>query len=95
VVKPKTPHVGKTLQHVGFGPRGVAIANGVLWIISAARHRLTRIDAGTLKRTGLQTLVGTGARSIVAHGGFVWVAIGPRGQVLKPPRPGTSPAASC
>jgi len=80
---PKTPHVGRTLQPVGFRPRGIAVANGELWVISAARSTLARIDARTLQPIGVQTRVGRGARSIAAHGSFVWVANGPRGEVLK------------
>ena len=79
----RTPHVGKTLQPVGFRPRGIAIANGELWVISAARSNLSRIDAGTLEPTGRQTRIGKGARSIAAHGSVLWVAIGPRSEVLK------------
>jgi hypothetical protein len=79
----RAPHVGRTLQPVGFRPRGIAVANGELWVISAARANLARIDAGTLKPIGLQTRVGHGARSIAAHGFVVWVAVGPQGEVLK------------
>jgi predicted Ser/Thr protein kinase len=77
------PHVGETLRPVGFRPRDIAIANGDLWVISATRPRLSRIDAGTLRRHGLQTRIGEGARSIAAHDGTVWVAIGHNSEVLK------------
>jgi predicted Ser/Thr protein kinase/DNA-binding beta-propeller fold protein YncE len=77
------PRVGATLEHVGFRPRGVAIANGDLWVISSTRDRLTRIAAATMRRHGLQTRIGQGARSVAAHGNTVWVAIGRRSEVLK------------
>src|SRR5262249_35635820 len=77
------PKVGATVQPVGFRPRDIAIAGGDLWVISAARHRLARLDAATLRPDGVQTRVGIGAFSIAAQGDAVWVAVGRRSQVDK------------
>jgi DNA-binding beta-propeller fold protein YncE/predicted Ser/Thr protein kinase len=75
--------VGATVQPVGFRPRDIAVADGDVWVISANRNRLARLDAATLRRHGVQTRVGIGALSITAHGDAVWVAIGRRSEVLK------------
>jgi predicted Ser/Thr protein kinase len=75
--------VGATTQPVGFRPRGIAVAGGDLWVISATRNRLARLDAATLRPDGVQTRIGEGALSITADGDAVWVAIGRRSQVLK------------
>jgi len=76
------PRVGETIRGVGFRPRGIAVAGGDLWVISAMRARLARIDAGTLRRHGIQPRVGRGAVSVTAHGGAVWVAIARRNRVI-------------
>ncbi len=77
------PRVGETIESVGFRPRGIAIANGDLWVISALRARVTRIDAATLRRHGRQPRVGRGAVSVTAHGSAVWVAISRQGRVVE------------
>jgi hypothetical protein len=77
------PRIGETVRPVGFRPRGIAIANGDLWVISAARARVARIGAATLRRHGTQPRVGRGAVSVTAHGNAVWVAISRQGRVLK------------
>lgn len=77
------PRVGATIRSVGFRPRDIAIANGDLWVISALRPRLARIDAATLRRHGTQPNVGRGALSVTARGNAVWVANARRGRVLQ------------
>jgi tRNA A-37 threonylcarbamoyl transferase component Bud32 len=77
------PRVGETIRSVGFRPRGIAIANGDLWVISALRPRLARIDAATLRRHGTQARIGRGAVSVTAHGSSVWVVASRRRKVLQ------------
>ncbi len=77
------PRVAETIHNVGFRPRGIAIANGDLWVISALRARLARIDAETLRPHGTQTRVGRGAVSVTAHGSAVWVVVSRQGRVLE------------
>ena len=77
------PQVGATVEHVGFRPRGIAVTHGDLWVISAERGRLARIDAATLQRHGTQPLIGRGAVSIAAHGRSVWVAASRQDRVME------------
>jgi hypothetical protein len=81
--QPLAPRVGETLERVGFRPRGIAVANGDLWVISAERGRLARIGARSLQRHGRQPRIGRGAVSIAAHGGSLWVAISRQGRVIE------------
>jgi predicted Ser/Thr protein kinase len=82
-VAARGPTVGATVQPVGFRPRDIAVADGDLWVISATRDHLSRLDAATLRPDGVQTRIGAGALSITARGDVVWVAIGRRSEVLK------------
>jgi DNA-binding beta-propeller fold protein YncE len=69
---------------VGFRPRGLAVADGAVWVISHGRERIARVDAGTLRRTGPQPRIGRGAWSIAADGdAALWVAVPRRGAVLR------------
>ena len=77
------PQVGETVEHVGFRPRGIAVADGDLWVISAERGRLARIDAESLRPHGTQPLIGRGAVSVAAHGDSVWVAVSRQGRVIE------------
>jgi hypothetical protein len=80
---PAVPRVGETIEKVGFRPRGIAVANADLWVISATRGHLERIRADTLQPHGSQPRVGRGAVSIAAHGDAVFVAISRQGSVIE------------
>jgi DNA-binding beta-propeller fold protein YncE len=85
--------------HVGHRPNGVALAGGVAFVTSNDRPDVERFDATTGRRVGA-TRVGVGARSIVADGDGVWVAvttahefyrIDATGKVTQRVRPGAAP----
>jgi DNA-binding beta-propeller fold protein YncE len=72
---PVHPAVGLTIANVGWRPRGVAVAAGSVWIISAKRPRMTRLDARTGRRSGVQSRIGLEPWNVAADGDAVWVAI--------------------
>lgn len=78
-----SPEVGKTVKPVGFRPRGIAVLDGDLWVISAARERVARISADTMRPHGAQPRIGRGAVSIAARGDSIWVAITRQGSVIE------------
>jgi predicted Ser/Thr protein kinase len=80
---PQLPGVGKTLEGIGFRPRDIAVLGGDVWVTSATRRRLARLDASTMRRHARQPLIGRGAVSIAAHGDAVWVAISRAGSVTE------------
>jgi DNA-binding beta-propeller fold protein YncE len=76
------PHVDGVVRRIGFRPRGVAVAGGSAWVISAHGVEMTRIDAATLERLpGLR--VGRGATSISAYRGQIWVTNQPAHQLMR------------
>ena len=78
-----TPRVGETLEHVGFRPRGIAVLDGDVWVISAARARVARIGTITMRPHGSQPRIGRGAVSIAAYRDAIWVAISRQGRVIE------------
>ena len=84
VATPPNGRVTGTAHGVGFRPRGLAVADGAVWVISHGRERIARVDAETLRRTGPQPRIGRGAWSIAADGDqALWVAVPRRGAVLR------------
>ena len=82
--QPAAATVTGTVRDVGYRPRDIAVAGGDLWVISHARERIARIDAGTLERVRPQPRIdGGGAWSIAGDGDAVWVAVPRRGRVLR------------
>ena len=66
--------VGKTIGNVGLRPRGVVVAHGHVWVVSASEQRLTSIDAESGARDGRQPFVGHAAAGITRDGDMLWVA---------------------
>jgi DNA-binding beta-propeller fold protein YncE len=77
------PRVGPTIKNVGFRPRDLTVAGGSVWVISVTRRHVTRIHAGSGRRTGRQPLVGRGAWSIARDGRALWVAMRPQSRILR------------
>jgi hypothetical protein len=53
-------------------PLGLAVTGSTVWVLSAGNQTLDKYDAETATQTG-SVDVPTGATSVVAGGGFVWV----------------------
>jgi streptogramin lyase len=68
---------------LGLRPRDIAIAGGDVWVISAKRSRITRLDAATMEPHGMQTPIGGGAFSIAGAGDTLWVALAHRKVVAR------------
>ena len=68
------PSVGPTIHQVGLRPRAVTVAAGAVWVLSIHERRITRLDADTGRRAGVQPFVGRGAASIAGDDDIVWVA---------------------
>ena len=77
------PRVGETLKPVGSRPRGIAIANGDLWVISARAAGWRGSMRATIRRHGTQPRIGRGAVGVAGHGDAVWVANSRLGQVIE------------
>jgi hypothetical protein len=74
--------VGKTIGGVGFRPRGLAVAHGHVWVVSASEQRMTSIDIRSGARQGPQPFVGHGAAGVTRDGDMLWVAGHGRGAVM-------------
>ena len=79
---PESPHVGWTTEDAGFRPRGVAVARGLVFVVSNHEGRIARIDAATGERVGRQKWIGHLATSVAADGDMIWVAGGERRSVI-------------
>jgi hypothetical protein len=73
----------QTIHHIGHRPNAIAVAGGDLWVTSADRPRMTRIDAATFRERRQHPNVGVGAKAIASAGTSVWVAVGTQGQVVR------------
>ena len=67
---------------VGNRPRAAVVAGGAVWVLSIHEERVTRLDTETGMPKGRQPNTGTGATSLAAADGTVWVAKGTTGTVL-------------
>jgi hypothetical protein len=71
--KRKGPSVGETIGSFGREPRGAAVADGTVWVISNSLDHATLLDARTMDR-GAHPQIGYGASDIAVDGNTVWVA---------------------
>jgi hypothetical protein len=72
----------KDVGGLGHQLRGVAVADGDVWVINRKRDRVLRFDAETMDpKPGPQ--IGRGAWAIAADGDHLWVAVPERGVVLR------------
>jgi serine/threonine-protein kinase len=80
---PDLPVVGRTFTGIGHRPRDIAVASGDLWVVSADRRRLARLDPETGEPRGEQPEVGDGVVDIDARDGVIWAANRRSGEVLR------------
>jgi predicted Ser/Thr protein kinase len=65
---------GPTYKDIGFRPRGIALTQRAVWVISYRRERIVWLDHETGVRRRAEE-IGPGATSIATDGRSVWVAL--------------------
>jgi hypothetical protein len=76
------PHVVATWRHVGRRPNAIAAVGHELWVTSAKRAAVTRLDGLNGGSRVQAPVIGEGGRWLAVQGGTVWVANAYENRVL-------------